>query len=425
MKIYSIFFMICLLLLSLSCSTEKNDNIIINFWGMGAEAEYLNQLIPQFESENPGIKVKVQMIPWTAAQEKLISAYASENLPDAFQLGNTWIPQFVSLDALENLDERVEKSENIFAENYFEGIWKTNIIDDNVFGIPWYIDTRVMYYRTDILEGVGYSQPPKTWDELYDVSVKIKTLYKNEDKYAIYLPTNEWANFIIWGLQNEAVLLKNNNSYGNFSGEKFKESFEFLIRFIKEGLAPVGFTQVTNVYQAMANEYFAMYMSGPWHLNEFKKWMKGDLEDKWMTAPLPSPDTSYPGGSLAGGSSLVISKYSENKNEVWKFVEFLSRPDIQIKFYHLVKNLPAVKSAWDNPAFQNDPYMKAFYLQFNHVIPTPKIAEWEQIVFAKLQQYAEYAARGTMSIVDALKNLDKDVNTILEKRRWLLAKSEN
>ena len=50
---------------------------------MGAEGEYVTQLIPDFEQRNPGIKIKVQMIPWTAAQEKLITAFASDNMPDA------------------------------------------------------------------------------------------------------------------------------------------------------------------------------------------------------------------------------------------------------------------------------------------------------------------------------------------------------
>jgi multiple sugar transport system substrate-binding protein len=53
----------------------------------------------------------------------------------------------------------------------------------------------------------------------------------------------------------------------------------------------------------------------------------------------------------------------------------------------------------------------------------PKVPEWEQIVFSKVQQYAEFTARGAMSIDDALRSLDKDVDKILEKRRWLLSRA--
>ncbi len=412
-----------ILTLSLSCN-ESSDETVIDFWGLGSEGEFVKQLIPKFEAENPGIKVKVQMTPWTAAQEKLISAFASDNLPDVFQLGNTWIPQFAQLDAIANLNEWLQKSKVIQKEKYFEGIWDTNVIDSLVYGIPWYIDTRVLFYRTDVLQKAGFNSPPKTWDELYLLSKKIKEVNKNIERYAIYIPTNEWANFIIFGLQNGADILKDNNTYGNFSSKKFTEAFTYLVNFYKENLTPLGVSQVTNVYQAFAEEYFSMYISGPWNISEFKKWMTGDLKDKWMTAALPGPDENTKGVSLAGGSSLVISRKSKHKSEAWKLIEFLSKSETQIEFYHLVNDLPAVKEAWKDTSLSSNIYMKAFYEQFNYVVATPKIPEWEQIVFSKLQQYVELAARNVLTVKEALKKLDDDVNVILEKRRWMLNKSK-
>lgn len=413
---------VLLYLLFYSCAGQKNGSTEIDFWVMGAEGEYVQKLIPEFEKRNPHIKVRVQMIPWTAAQEKLITAYASDNTPDAFQLGNTWVPQFVALNAIENLDPWLNKTDKIKKENYFDGIWDTNIIEGSLYGIPWYIDTRVLFYRKDVLRKAGFNKPPQTWDELYILSKRIKENNGDSEKFAVYIPTNEWAPFIIFALQAKSDLLKDNNCYGNFKGKKFKKAFEYLIRFHKENLAPTGISQVTNVYQAFAEEYFSMYISGPWNIKEFKKWMKDDLKDKWMTAPLPGPNESTPGVSLAGGSSLVISKNSEKKEYVWKLFEYLSEPETQIKFYHLLYDLPAVKEAWEDSTLKNDPFMKAFYSQFHHVAATPKIPEWEQIAFAKLQQYAEIAARGVMTIDEALESLDHDVDKILEKRRWLLSK---
>lgn len=392
---------------------------------MGAEAEYVIKLVPEFERLNPGIKVKVQQIPWTAAQEKLVTAFASDNTPDACQLGNTWVPQFAALNAIVSLNELVSYSDLINKERYFEGIWETNVIDGKVFGIPWYMDTRVIYYREDVFEKVGYNEPPKNWNELFDLSKKIKSLHPNEEKYAIYLPTNEWAPFVMFGMEAGSSLLKNENTLGNFSSKEFTTAFKYLVEFHKQNLAPVGISQVTNVYQAFAEEYFTMYISGPWNIPEFKKWMKDDLADKWMTAPMPGYSNDYPGVSLAGGSSLVIFENSKYKKEVWKFFEFLSQVKTQIEFYTMLNNLPSVKEAWENPIFKNDPYMQAFYKQFTNVRATPKIPEWEQIAFSKVQQYAELAVRNAMSVEDALKNLDKDVNRILEKRRWLVEQKKD
>ena len=422
-----IFFCSCLLigifvLYFQSCQYSDSEIVEISFWGMGAEGEAVQKLLPGFFDAHPELKVKTQMIPWTAGQEKLITAYASDNLPDVFQLGNTWIPQFVTLNALEMLDSLILYSKQVKKNNYFEGIWETNVIENSLYGIPWYIDTRVLFYRTDILHKAGLDRAPETWDELYQISKKIKRNLNHPEKYAIYLPTNEWAPFVIFGLQNGANLLREGNTLGDFQAKEFEEAFDFLMKFHKEKLAPIGISQVTNVYQAFADEYFSMYISGPWNISEFKKWMTGDLSDCWMTAPLPGPDISRPGLSLAGGSSLVISKRSANKKIAWSLIEFLSEPEIQLKFFKLLNNLPAVKQAWEDSLLQHDPYIQAFFTQFHRVVNTPKVPEWEQIAFSKIQQYAEEAARGNLSVPEALKRLDQDIDRILEKRRWMMSR---
>lgn len=386
---------------------------------MGAEGENVQKLIPEFERRNPDIIVKVQSIPWTAAHEKLLTAYAGNSTPDISQLGNTWIPEFTLLNAIEDLNPWIEKSSIVKKENYFEGIWDTNVMDGVPYGIPWYVDTRVMFYRKDILEQAGYKNPPATWDEWFDASLKIIQLAGGKEKYAVLLPTNEWVPFVVTGLQNGSTLLKDDNRYGDFSGEKFMKAFEFVMRFYEKKLAPVGITQVTNIYQGIAEGFFAMYITGPWNIGEFQKRMPPALQDKWMTAPLPGPDKNTPGVSLAGGASLVIFRNSTKKEQAWKFIEYLSAVQRQLEFYKVTGNLPAVEEAWNDTLFRNNVYVKAFYEQFKHVVPTPKIPEWEQIAM-KVQQYAEFASAQKMSVNQALSELDKDVNIILEKRRWML-----
>ena len=89
---------------------------------MGREGEVVSQLLPGFEKEHPGIKVEVQQIPWSAAHEKLLTAFVGEATPDIAMLGNTWVPEFVALDALEPLDARVASSKVLPRSYYFQGI---------------------------------------------------------------------------------------------------------------------------------------------------------------------------------------------------------------------------------------------------------------------------------------------------------------
>lgn len=411
---------IVFLVLSISCSQQKSDKVEINFWAMGVEGETVAKLIPEFEKQNPNIKVKVLQIAWIAAHEKLITAFASETLPDVFQLGNTWIPEFEAISSIEPLNKFVSKSSVVSREKFFDGIWETNVLDSTVYGIPWYVDTRVMFYRTDILKAVGYNNAPKTWAELYDASKKIKQKFNS---YSFFIPTNEWLPFILFGLQNNAELLKNKNQYANFSSKEFKDAIVYLTKFYHEDLAPVDMQQVLNVYQAFGEGFFSMYITGPWNVTEFQNRLPKDVQDKWMTAPLPSPNNEYPGYSLPGGSSIVLNAKSKNKEAAWKWIEFLSSYKTQYEFYKLVSSLPAVKKSWEYPEFVNDRYIKAFYDQLQRTKPAPKIPEWEQIVFQKVQQeMVEPIARKRISIDDALKKLDEDVNKILEKRRYILSK---
>jgi len=123
---------------------------------------------------------------------------------------------------------------------------------------------------------------------------------------------------------------------------------------------------------------------------------------------------------MAGGSSLVVYRASKHKQESWKLLRYLSDPTQQIRFYHLTGDLPARASAWRDTAFA-DPRVQAFYEQLQRAVPLPKVPEWE-LIATRIANAAEAAARGRASNDDALASLDRDVNQVLEKRRWMLAK---
>src|SRR4030095_4160594 len=101
----------------------------VRFWAMGREGEVVAQLLAEYERAHPGIRIEVQQLPWSAAHEKLLTAFAGDSTPDLCQLGNTWIPEFVALDALEPLDAKIADSSTIEPSDYFPGIWATNRVE--------------------------------------------------------------------------------------------------------------------------------------------------------------------------------------------------------------------------------------------------------------------------------------------------------
>jgi len=405
------------------CSASSGrDTERLEFWALGREGEVVTELIPEFERRNPGIKVDVQQIPWTAAHEKLLTAYVGDSTPDLAQLGNTWIPEFDAIGALENLNPLIASSSIVNPDDYFAGIWATNVIGDVVYGVPWYVDTRLLFYRKDLLAAAGASSAPRTWSEWIALMQRMKER-GGKLRYPILLPTNEWQHPVILALELGAELLADGGRHGAFTEPRFTKAFELYVDLFRKGYAPtLSNSQVANRYQQFAQGEFAMFITGPWDVGEFRRRLPAELQDQWMTAPMPAPDgTSPPGVSLAGGSSLVIFRGSPRKAAAWKLIEFLSEPAQQIRFYELTADLPPRKAAWKAPALADDPYISAFGRQLEHVVPTPKIPEWEQIATA-IFEHAEAAIRGEMTTRQALVSLDRKTNRILAKRRWVLAR---
>jgi multiple sugar transport system substrate-binding protein len=210
--------------------------------------------------------------------------------------------------------------------------------------------------------------------------------------------------------------------YGNFSGPEFRAAMRTFREFFVQGLAPVKTGQIVNIYQGIAQKSFAMFISGPWSISEFRKRMPPELQDQWMTAPLPGPEGS-PGLSLAGGSSLVMLRASQKKTDVCKFVQYLAEPDVQIEFYGLSGDLPSRVEAWKSPVLAGNPYAAAILEQLRHVVATPKIPEWEQIA-QKVRSLTELIAMEKMTVDEATAELDRAVDLILEKRRWMARHAE-
>ena len=189
----------------------------------------------------------------------------------------------------------------------------------------------------------------------------------------------------------------------------------------RKGWAPVAAdTNISNVWDEFAKGYFTFYISGPWQIGEFKRRLPASAQDDWMTFPMPGPNG--PGVSVAGGSSLVVFRDSPRKAEAWKLVEYLSEPAVQVRFYEITGNLPPRKSAWQAPVFAGNLYAKAFRDQLERLEPSPQVPEWERIV-QKMRIYSEEVVHGRRSFDDALAAYNREVDKMLEKRRWLLART--
>ncbi len=398
-----------------ACSTRAGA---LRFWAMGAEGEVAQSLLPAFEAANPGIRVEVQQLPWSAAHAKLLTAFAGGDLPDICQIGNTWLPEFVALGALEPLSARLRASPTMDPADGFAGIWNTNIVDGALWGIPWYVDTRLIFYRRDLLARAGHATPPETWPQWLEAMEAIKRQVGSSG-YAALLPLDEYEPLLTLALQQDEPLLAEGGGRGNFQSAGFKAALAFYAEVFRRGLAPPSEnTQIGNVYDEFARGHFTFYVTGPWNLGEFKRRLPAVDQALWMTSPMPGP--RGPGAGIAGGSSLVVFSHSVRKDAAWRLIEHLTEPDVQIRFWALTGDLPARKSAWAARSLADDPRADAFRDQLQRAKSTPKVPEWERIA-TQMQLVAAEMVRGRFTVEAAAAEIDRRANLLLEKRRWLLS----
>ncbi len=387
----------------------------LTIWGMGIEGERLKDVVDMFQEENPDIEIAIQAIPWGQAHAKIITAVAGGGklTPDVCQFGTTWVPEFVSLEALENLDKYIQASAVISKEKYFGGSWDTGVIEDKVYGIPWYVDTRVLFYRKDILEKAGFAHPPRTWEELKAICRKL--VVKGEDgkhqRYGISLPPADAKTMLMFMWSNGGEVLSPEGEIIIDSPEN-EEAWEFYTGLIKEGLAPATSSGGTGLYNNFKTGYTPMFIGGPWMLKDLQTHVP-EIAGKWDVALLPMKKSAT---SFVGGSDWVIFKNSRNKNAAWKFIEFMSRPDIQIQWYQLTTDLPTRIEAWEDKFFDDKKMVKTFGRQLFDTKTPPRIHKWEELD-GEITLKMEKVVFNKLTSQEALAQLKIKLQRLLSQRR--------
>ena len=241
--------------------------------------------------------------------------------------------------------------------------------------MPWYVETRLVYYRTDLAEEGGFNQAPATWDELTQLA---EAMVDAGAEYGISLQpggTGAWQTFMpfFWQAGGEIVDADNNFT---LDSEACVESMTFYHSFFENELAPSSVSDVP-VEAQFADGAVGAFISGPWMIGIVND--AGADPETWTVAHQPTATT---GTSFVGGGNLAVFAQSDNKAAGWAFVEFASRPEVQVTWYETVSDLPAVQAAWDDEALAGDELLTAFGEQLEDAKSPPAIPTWEEVATA-------------------------------------------
>ncbi len=344
----------------------------ITVWAMGAEGENLPTLAKEFETANPGVKVEVTAIPWDAAHDKFTTAITANKTPDVAMVGTTWMGEFAQLGALDPTPGEIDKSV------FFEGAQKTTEVDGTSYGIPWYVETRLVYYRTDLAEKAGITSPPTDWDGLKAMAKAMQD--KADATWGIGLQAGgvgSWQSIMPFAWSAGADLTKDGGKAYNFDSPEVLKAAQYYQSFFTDGISDKAAPATPTTEPDFASGKVPMFISGPWMMSAVEKAGGEGFKDKYDVMQIPADKTS---SSFVGGSNLVVFKNTQNRDSSWKFVQWLADPKVQVKWYQLSTDLPSVKSAWQDPALTADTKLATFGKQLETAQAPPSFPTWEQVV---------------------------------------------
>jgi multiple sugar transport system substrate-binding protein len=372
----------------------------LEVWAMGNEGALLGDFVAAFEEEYPEVTVNVTPVDWGQAVAKLQTAIGGRQTPDITQMGTDMMGQFASTGALEAVPA------NFAADAYFDSAWTTGAVDGVQYGVPWYVETRLLYYRTDLAEGAGMSDAPGSWEEL---KAAAQAMQEGGAEWGISLGTKNYQEYLPFVWSNGGAVVNEDGSFALDSAQAV-EALTFYDSFFEEGLSPTAVPEGFDITPAFVSGTHPMFVSGPWHLGLIEEAGGADLEGKWAIAPHPGKD-GPPGISFLGGSNLTVFKDSENKEAAWAFIEWMSRPETQVAWYQEATVLPAVEAAWDDAALADDENLSLFGEQLGSTAAPPAIPTWAEISSA-LNEQLERVTVGDVTPQDGASAMQQAADSI-------------
>ena len=372
----------------------------VTVWAMGTEGEALGDFSKAFTEKYPDVKIDVTAIPWDAAHDKIATAIAADEVPDVSMIGTTWMGEFAATGGLDQTPDIVDKS------TFFDGAWGSTVVGDVSYGVPWYVETRVIYLDTALAQSAGVSPTPATWD---DLTATAKGLQSAGAQWGINLQpgaTGAWQTFLPFAWQAGAELMSSDGKLTLDTPEMVK-ALTYYQSFFTDGVAPKELPDGSLEPDFVAGK-IGSFVSGPWHIGILKDTGGADEMSKVTLAPMPA---DVKPASFIGGSNLAVFKSSKNRDAAWTFVQWLSDPKTQADWYAKTSDLPAVQSAWTEGTLADDPALKVFGDQLKTAVAAPAIPTWEQIA-SVIDTELEKVCKSGEDPAQAAKNIQQQADQI-------------
>ena len=384
------------------------------------EAGGLQMLLDRFNEQNKGeIRVKWRQMPASSAEffeQMQAELQSGRSSMDVIAGDVVWPAQFAANDYILDLSDRFTPK---MREDYLEGPVQAVQYEGKTYGVPWFTDAGMFYYRTDLLEDSGFSEPPKTWDELKSMSEKVRADQGTEFGYVFQGAQDEGgvvdALEHIWNaggdvLDGDRVVI---DSPASAEGLRLRRSL------ITDGVAP----QASGDYTTQESQ--AVFTNGDVVFMRNWPFVYGLLSDPETSNVKPGQvdigalpvaeegDTSFSG---LGGWNFMVNATSEDKiEEIWTFIEFMSAPEQQQTFAVESARLPTLKSLYeDDEVLDKLPVARLGREALENTRPRPVSPLYSDMSLEMAEEF-NAALKGEVSVDEALATLQKGLRNIADQ----------
>jgi multiple sugar transport system substrate-binding protein len=350
---------------------SDSSEVKLNVWIMGEGGPTFTQLTKEF-TDQTGVGVEVESIPWANVNDKLTTAVASGQGPDVVQVGISLLQTFDDAGVLTDLSELIADYPDLAAGNFPDGVSPKELDPEGrTMSIPWVSDVRVLFYRTDLLAAVGYDHAPANWNEMQTAAAKLAE--RGADQYGYTIPLWDNALILQYVWQQGGDIVAPDGSL-DFQTPEFDAALDHYLAFFESGAAPsaTDFDQV----QGFVTGNSPMTVSGPYLAPSITD-AGPDIADDWTVALLPAGSSSRT--SLFAGSNLAVWNGTEHLNEAIQLIDFMTKPEIQLAWYEEMSELPASQAALDQLTAQGDPAVAVYVEQLADARVVPQVPGWDLI----------------------------------------------
>ncbi|RKN38938.1 ABC transporter substrate-binding protein [Streptomyces hoynatensis] len=372
------------------------------------DEEVLKPVLDAF-TEETGIEVDLEVIPWDSLLDRILTATASGEGPDVLNIGNTWSASLQATGALLQFDE--ETFARIGGADRFvpSALAATGAEGQDPAAVPLYSLAYALYYNKQMFADAGIETPPTTWEELVEDGQRLT----GGDTYGLAvegasIPENTHHAFV-FGQQHGADFF---DAEGNATFDT-PEAAEAIKQYI-DFLAADGIVAPGNAEYAQ-NQSLADFAGGKaamllWQAAGTALEHQGMDPDAYGIAPVPFQADPPEGGrqvnSMVAGINLAVFQNTDNLDGALDFVTYLTSDEVQVELNGAYGSIPPVLAAQDAPEFATEERAVLRQTLADSAAPLPQVPaedQFETLVGTAMADLFADAASGNEVTLDSVR----------------------